>query len=133
MDVSAAEAPVESALASALAPDLSCLVKPGYVVVTTKEMALRDLSAAALPLGNLFDSAREKTRPGTQAGEWCDRIRKRVCHRVDPCVAEWLCENGCASVQCFRGILVVVQTRTGQRLVNGFLAECRSAAGTGRT
>ena len=119
--------PVEAALEVCLGSDLGCLVRPGYVLVTTPDGLARGLPVAVYPIRDLY--ARQ-ARSWDEARAWQEVIallQRTVNHLSDRHVAAWSDAGGPAAIEFYQGVLVIAQTERGQERVREFLKQLRTA------
>ena len=119
--------PVEAALRVCLGSDMAYLVRPGYVLVTTRDRLDRGLPAAVYPIRDLY--ARQARSWDAEHGwqEVVARLEQTVHYPSDRRVAAWSDEGGPAGIEFYQGVLVVAQTERGQERVREFLKQLRTA------
>jgi hypothetical protein len=120
--------PVRRVLDQVLGSDLAYVVRPGYVLITTREKKYAHLAAVVYPIQDLL-------RPSPQTGRPVDPIaliealRKHVNQESDSAVAPWVDEGGPAASDVMNGLLIVSQTYEGHRKVRQFLEALRRTRG----
>lgn len=119
--------PAEAALEACLGSDLGYLVRPGYVLVTTRDRLACGLPVAVYPIRDLY--ARQARSGHTEEGwqEVIALLQRTVNYPSDRQVAAWSDEGGPAAVEFYQGVLVVAQTERGQERVREFLKQLRTA------
>lgn len=117
---------VRAVLRQILGEDLGYVVRPGYVLVTTREKKYAHLAAVVYPIQDLL-------RPSPQTGRPVDPIaliealRKAVNQDNDSAVALWVDEGGPAASDVVYGHLIVTQTYEGHQKVRQYLESLRRA------
>jgi hypothetical protein len=125
--------PVEAALRVCLGSHLAYLVRPGYVVVTTRDRLDRGLPAAVYPIRDLY---------ARQAWSWDGEydwqqsiialLERTVNCWSDRQMAAWSDAGGPAVIEFWQGMLVITQTERGQERVREFLKQFRTAVALAR-
>jgi len=119
---------VESVLSLILGKDLAYVVRPGYVLVTTREKKYAHLAAVVYPIQDLLRPSPTTGRPADPTA-LIEALRKTVNQKNDSAVALWVDEGGPAASDVVFGHLVVTQTHEGHQRVRQFLDGLRRAGG----
>lgn len=121
----ATQSPLEPVLKQLLKTDLLYSVRPGYVLVTTRDKAANGLLLAVYPLA----AGRGQPPSAEQLDPLIRLILRTVSGTKDSAVAMWSDGGGPASINPFGGMLVVVQTRRGHEMVEECLKAGRRSTG----
>jgi beta-lactamase regulating signal transducer with metallopeptidase domain len=135
LDLKMKQATVAEVLGLALLSDVGCRVGPGYVLVTTRERAQRDLPMGLYRILWFRDSRTGERADTTDAAatvfdkslpekwrELADLVQASANSGADRAVAAWADEGGPAQVQYLGGVLLVTQTRRGHERVAALLS-----------
>jgi len=120
--------PAEAALEVCLHSDMAYLVRPGYVLVTTRDRLDRGLPVAVYPIRDLY--ARQARSWDAEHDAWQEVVallQRTVNHPSDRQVAAWSDEGGPAVIEFYEGVLVIAQTERGQERVREVLKQLRTA------
>ncbi len=120
--------PIEEVLNPILAGDLAYVVRPGYVLITTREKKYAHLAAVVYPIQDLLRPSSTTGRPADPTA-LIEALRKAVNQKNDPAVALWADEGGPAASDVKYGHLIVTQTYEGHQKIRHFLEALRRAGG----
>jgi len=120
--------PVRAVLRRILGEDLGFIIRPGYVLVTTREKEYAHLPVVTYPIQDLLSPSPATGRP-VDPSALTDALRKAVNQESDSAVAPWVDEGGPAASDATNGFLVVTQTREGHQKVRQFLEALRRTRG----
>jgi hypothetical protein len=112
VDLVLRQVPIETLLKLMLGKDMGYKVEPGFVLITTREGLMQNLSCVVYLV-----------RPGRKMFEWHQEIKRIVTPASDAEIAAWRDEGGPASLDFLPGrrppdyALIVTQTPAGQKRV----------------
>ena len=119
--------PIDEVLSYCLKPSFGWAARPGYVFISDLDHLPRELSAALYPVRDVL-VLREKDGMAWSSQELIAAIQRNVSSCLDEETAKWSDEGGPASIEYYRGMLIVTQTRRGHEEVDRLLRLLRSAA-----
>jgi len=119
--------PIKDALSCCLKPSFGWAARPGYVFISDLDHLPLELPAALYPVRDLL-VLREKDGVAWSSQELIAAIQRNVSSCLDEETAKWSDEGGPASIEYYRGMLVITQTRRGHEEVDRLLRLLRSAA-----
>ena len=119
---------VKAVLRSILGKDLGYIVRPGYVLITTREKEYGSLPIITYPIQDLLRPSSTTGRPADPTA-LIEALRKAVNQNNDSAVALWADEGGPAASEVKNGHLIVNQTYEGHQKVRQFLDGLRRTRG----
>jgi len=114
VDLVLRQVPIETLLKLMLGKDMGYKVEPGFVLITTREGLMQNLSCVVYLV-----------RPGQKMFEFYQEIKRIVNSASDPDIAAWTDEGGPASLDFQGYALIVTQTPAGQKRVAELLQKGR--------
>ena len=138
------EVPAEEILSFVMGRDLGYVVRPGYVMVTTREKLFHCLPVRLYPVADLAGAIEQRQRARASAAEGASKtdsppasaaldeltglIAQAVNNEQDPDVAAWRDEGGPGALLSLGKVLVVMQTEGAHERIRDLLTQLRHTA-----